>query len=47
MVVVITPEVVRGATFILLNMLIRSSKIAKEGDEQWVNNTSSRLNPRN
>jgi len=47
MVMIIALEVVEDATFIYLNMLTRSSKIAKEIDEQWVNNTSSRLNPIN
>ena len=38
---------VGDAIFIRLNMLAKASKIAKEEDEQWVNNTSSRLNSRN
>jgi hypothetical protein len=47
MVVVTSLEVVVDVTFMRLNMLTRSTKIAKEGDEEWLNNTSSKLNPRN
>jgi len=40
-------KVVGNATFINLKMPTQLAKIVKEGNEQWVNNTLSRLNLRN
>jgi hypothetical protein len=46
-VVVTATEVVKNVTFIHLKMPTQPAKIVKEGDEQWVNDTLSRLNLRN
>jgi hypothetical protein len=47
MMVVTALEVVRNAIFIHLKMPTQQTKIAQEEDELRVNDTSSRLNPRN
>jgi hypothetical protein len=47
MVVVTVPKMVGNATFINLKMPTQLAKIDKEGNEQWVNDTLSRLNLRN